>query len=63
MIRLLFIVASVQEVLKVEGLPIEELVFTMSNYFSMGVESRIGRGFDRHRTKSQTLNKVVGMIA
>lgn len=47
-----------KEVLKVEGLPVEELVFTMSNYFSMGVESRIGRGFDRHRTKSQTLNKV-----
>ncbi|OEH79979.1 diacylglycerol kinase accessory domain domain-containing protein [Cyclospora cayetanensis] len=37
---------------------VKELRFTMSNYFSMGVESRIGRGFDRHRTKSRTLNKM-----
>ena len=42
-----------------EGEPVECLGFTMSNYFSMGVESRIGRGFDRHRTKSQVFNKMV----
>lgn len=48
-----------QEVVELAGLPVEELSFTISNYFSMGVESRIGRGFDRHRTTSQTLNKMV----
>nr|ASN64456.1 diacylglycerol kinase 1 [Eimeria falciformis] len=47
-----------KEVVESAGRPVEELFFTMSNYFSMGVESRIGRGFDRHRTKSQTLNKM-----
>lgn len=31
----------------------------MCNYFSIGVESRIGLGFDRKRTKSAFLNKVV----
>lgn len=31
----------------------------MSNYFSCGIESRIGVGFDRYRTKSQLLNKMV----
>ena len=28
------------------------------NYFSTGLESRIGLGFERNRTKSQTLNKL-----
>ncbi|PFH34637.1 diacylglycerol kinase accessory domain (presumed) domain-containing protein [Besnoitia besnoiti] len=40
------------------GRRMESMAFVMSNYFSMGVESRIGRGFDRHRTQSQFLNKV-----
>eukprot|EP01069_Polyplicarium_translucidae_P002497 Polyplicarium_translucidae@DN2046_c0_g1_i2.p1 len=31
----------------------------MNNYFSVGVESRIGLGFDRRRTKNQTGNKAV----
>jgi diacylglycerol kinase (ATP) len=31
----------------------------MCNYFSIGVESRIGLGFDRKRTTSPFLNKVV----
>jgi diacylglycerol kinase (ATP) len=31
----------------------------MGNYFSLGVESRVGLGFDRHRTKSAFFNKVV----
>ena len=31
----------------------------MCNYFSLGVESRIGLGFDRKRTNSAFLNKVV----
>ena len=28
------------------------------NYFSTGLESRIGMGFERNRTRSQTLNKI-----
>ncbi|KAL8436773.1 hypothetical protein ACSSS7_001475 [Eimeria intestinalis] len=47
-----------KEVVVRHGQPVKELAFTMSNYFSMGVESRIGRGFDKHRTKSQALNKM-----
>ncbi|CDJ43684.1 diacylglycerol kinase, putative, partial [Eimeria tenella] len=47
-----------KEVVEAEGEPVKELSFTMSNYFSMGVESRIGRGFDRYRTKSQVFNKM-----
>ncbi|KAK9172850.1 Diacylglycerol kinase accessory domain protein [Cryptosporidium meleagridis] len=35
-----------------------ELTFRMSNYFSVGVESRIGIGFDRYRTKNAVLNKM-----
>lgn len=31
----------------------------MSNYFSLGVDARIGFGFDKMRTKSQVLNKAV----
>jgi diacylglycerol kinase (ATP) len=31
----------------------------MSNYFSIGIESKIGMGFDQHRTHSQMLNKGV----
>lgn len=31
----------------------------MANYFSVGIESRIGMGFDRHRVKSQLGNKMV----
>ena len=30
----------------------------MCNYFSVGLESRIGLGFDKHRTHSVFLNKV-----
>jgi diacylglycerol kinase (ATP) len=35
------------------------LVKPMINYFSIGAESRVGFGFDKHRTKSQALNKAV----
>jgi diacylglycerol kinase (ATP) len=31
----------------------------MCNYFSIGIESRVGLGFDKKRTKSQLLNKTV----
>lgn len=31
----------------------------MSNYFSIGIDARIGLGFDKHRTKSQLGNKCV----
>lgn len=51
-----------QEVLKnPSGGCLENMSFVMSNYFSMGVESRIGRGFDRHRSHSQLLNKMVSV--
>ncbi|KFG61991.1 diacylglycerol kinase accessory domain (presumed) domain-containing protein, partial [Toxoplasma gondii RUB] len=40
------------------GRRVQKMTFVMSNYFSMGVESRIGRGFDRHRRQSQLLNKM-----
>ena len=36
-----------------------KLVKPMCNYFSVGIESRIGLGFDKKRTKSQFLNKAV----
>ncbi|UKK02034.2 RNA processing protein [Theileria orientalis] len=32
--------------------------FMMGNYFSIGTESRVGRGFDRHRTNYSCFNKV-----
>eukprot|EP00916_Digyalum_oweni_P001128 GHVL01002235.1.p1 GENE.GHVL01002235.1~~GHVL01002235.1.p1 ORF type:complete len:256 (-),score=49.02 GHVL01002235.1:1351-2118(-) len=35
------------------------LKFIMINYFSFGVESRIGLGFDRHRRNSAAANKLV----
>lgn len=47
--------------LESDGSPTGHLRFTMCNYFSLGVESRIGAGFERHRTASQVLNKVVGL--
>jgi len=33
--------------------------FKMFNYFSIGLDARIGMGFDRNRTTSQTANKMV----
>ena len=37
--------------------PLRTMTKTMSNYFSIGVESRIGMAFDSKRTGSQTINK------
>ncbi|XP_053991496.1 diacylglycerol kinase theta-like [Hylaeus volcanicus] len=34
-----------------------ELKLKMSNYFSTGIESRVGLGFERHRTRLEKLNK------
>ena len=31
----------------------------MSNYFSIGIESRVGLGFDKKRTESACCNKLV----
>eukprot|EP00914_Ancora_sagittata_P020918 GHVO01041143.1.p1 GENE.GHVO01041143.1~~GHVO01041143.1.p1 ORF type:complete len:255 (+),score=43.67 GHVO01041143.1:592-1356(+) len=39
--------------------PLLEKSWCMSNYFSVGVESRIGLGFDKRRTKNQIGNKMV----
>ncbi|UVC54664.1 diacylglycerol kinase [Theileria orientalis] len=36
--------------------------FMMGNYFSIGTESRVGRGFDRHRTNYSCFNKVRYLI-
>lgn len=36
-----------------------EMTKPMCNYFSFGLESRIGLGFDKKRTHSQVLNKLV----
>lgn len=35
-----------------KGEPIQVFKKSMSNYFSIGVDARIGLGFDRHRTTS-----------
>lgn len=40
-------------------MPRRTIHYKMCNYFSIGVESRIGVGFDRYRTKSAFLNKLV----
>ncbi|KAL4493099.1 hypothetical protein ABPG72_003184 [Tetrahymena utriculariae] len=39
--------------------PIKVFKKQMSNYMSVGVDARIGLGFDRHRTQSQLGNKCV----
>ncbi|EAN32758.2 Diacylglycerol kinase accessory domain protein [Theileria parva strain Muguga] len=40
-----------------DGNLIESMKFKMGNYFSIGTESRIGRGFDRRRTRYSCFNK------
>lgn len=41
-----------------DGSPLRSATYCLCNYFSIGVESRIGVGFDRYRTRSQFLNKL-----
>lgn len=41
------------------GNPSRKLCKKMNNYFSIGIESRIGIGFDRHRKATAFQNKVV----
>ncbi|GAW82371.1 diacylglycerol kinase [Plasmodium gonderi] len=41
---------------------IKTLKLCMSNYFSIGIESRIGRGFERHRQKSAFVNKLIYLV-
>ncbi|ANQ09884.1 Diacylglycerol kinase [Plasmodium coatneyi] len=38
---------------------VKVLKLCMSNYFSIGIDSRIGRGFERHRQKSAFINKLI----
>ncbi|KOB86207.1 hypothetical protein PFDG_01761 [Plasmodium falciparum Dd2] len=38
---------------------LHERKLRMSNYFSIGIDSRIGRGFERHRQKSALCNKFI----
>ncbi|CDU20013.1 hypothetical protein YYC_00590 [Plasmodium yoelii 17X] len=41
---------------------VKNLKFHMTNYFSIGIDSRIGRGFERHRKNNAILNKMVYAI-
>ncbi|KAF4689910.1 hypothetical protein FOZ60_001012 [Perkinsus olseni] len=45
-----------------DGEILRHLMKPICNYFSVGVESRVGLGFDKHRTKSQLLNKAVYVV-
>ncbi|KAF4659055.1 hypothetical protein FOL47_007732 [Perkinsus chesapeaki] len=45
-----------------EGEILRSIVKPICNYFSIGVESRVGLGFDKHRTKSKFLNKAVYVV-
>lgn len=42
-----------------DAVPMTRLNKKVCNYFSIGIESRIGIGFDRHRKQSQVRNKIV----
>ncbi len=42
-----------------EGRPVTYFSKIFCNYVSMGVDARVGLGFDKKRTKSQLCNKVV----
>ncbi|KAF8822274.1 diacylglycerol kinase accessory domain (presumed) domain-containing protein [Cardiosporidium cionae] len=46
-------------VVLVEDQKEKKLTFLMGNYFSIGIESRIGRGFDRNRAHNRFLNKMM----
>lgn len=46
-------------VVQAEGIAKTRLTRLMSNYFSLGVDARIGLGFDKARTRSQVRNKMV----
>ncbi|SCM08451.1 diacylglycerol kinase, putative [Plasmodium chabaudi chabaudi] len=41
---------------------VKVLKFCMANYFSIGIDSRIGRGFERHRKTNAALNKMVYLV-
>ncbi|CAD2111877.1 diacylglycerol kinase [Plasmodium vinckei petteri] len=41
---------------------VKTLKFCMANYFSIGIDSRIGRGFERHRKNNAVLNKMVYLV-
>eukprot|EP00915_Cephaloidophora_sp_WS-2016_P002574 GHVH01003452.1.p1 GENE.GHVH01003452.1~~GHVH01003452.1.p1 ORF type:complete len:495 (-),score=69.49 GHVH01003452.1:1271-2755(-) len=54
------------ELLQVKGaekkkVPVAVRNFKMFNYFSIGIDARIGVGFDRNRTSTQIGNKIVYM--
>lgn len=48
-----------KEVLYDKDLPKKLLTKKLSNYFSLGVDARIGYGFDKKRTQSACCNKCV----
>ncbi|GFE53100.1 diacylglycerol kinase [Babesia ovis] len=44
------------------GTDVLRMEFMMGNYFSIGVDARIGRGFDRMRSGSGLLNKLIYLL-
>ncbi|GBE59157.1 diacylglycerol kinase [Babesia ovata] len=51
-----------QTILDAEGHEVLHMEFVMGNYFSLGVDARIGRGFDRKRSNSGPMNKFIYML-
>ncbi|GIX60852.1 diacylglycerol kinase, putative [Babesia caballi] len=48
-----------ETVLDASGNDTQRMEFMMGNYFSFGVDGRIGRGFDRMRSNSGPVNKLI----
>ncbi|KEG04781.1 diacylglycerol kinase, putative [Plasmodium vinckei vinckei] len=48
-----------KEILIENNQNVKALKFAMANYFSIGIDSRIGRGFERQRKNNAILNKMV----
>uniref|UniRef100_A0A3B0MNC8 Diacylglycerol kinase n=1 Tax=Theileria annulata TaxID=5874 RepID=A0A3B0MNC8_THEAN len=51
-----------ENIMDKDGNLVESMKFKMGNYFSIGTESRIGRGFDRRRTRYSCSNKLRYLI-
>ncbi|CDR97104.1 diacylglycerol kinase, putative [Babesia bigemina] len=51
-----------QTILDAEGHEVLHMEFVMGNYFSLGVDARIGRGFDRLRSNSGPMNKLIYLM-
>ncbi|VWU49172.1 diacylglycerol kinase, putative [Hepatocystis sp. ex Piliocolobus tephrosceles] len=51
-----------KEVLKENDEIIKKIQKCMSNYFSIGIDSRIGRGFEKRRKKNEFCNKFIYLL-